>query len=45
MRLVFDTNILISAILAPNSLPANVLNWGENNGVILYSDATLTELL
>lgn len=45
MRLVFDTNVLISAILAPNSLPANVLNWGEKNGVILYSDATLTELL
>lgn len=45
MRLVLDTNVLISAILAPNSLPANVLNWGEKNGVILYSDATLTELL
>lgn len=45
MRLVLDTNVLISAILAPNSLPANVLNWGEKNGVILYSDTTLTELL
>lgn len=45
MRLVLDTNVLISAILAPNSLPANVLSWGEKNGVVLYSDATLTELL
>jgi putative PIN family toxin of toxin-antitoxin system len=45
MRLVLDTNVLISAILAPNSIPANVLNWGEKNGVILYSDTTLTELL
>jgi putative PIN family toxin of toxin-antitoxin system len=45
MRLVFDTNVLISAILAPNSLPANILTWGEKNGVILYSDATLIELL
>jgi putative PIN family toxin of toxin-antitoxin system len=45
MRLVFDTNVLISAILAPLSMPATVLNWGEENGVILYSEATLTELL
>ena len=45
MRLVLDTNVLISAILAPNSIPANVLNWGEKNGVILYSESTLTELL
>jgi len=45
MRLVFDTNVLISAVLAPNSIPAKVLNWGEDNGVILYSSATLIELL
>ena len=45
MRLVLDTNVLISAILALNSIPANVLNWGEKNGVILYSESTLTELL
>jgi putative PIN family toxin of toxin-antitoxin system len=45
MRLVLDTNVLISAILAPNSIPASVLNWGEENGVILYSHSTLTELL
>lgn len=44
MRLVLDTNVLISAILAPNSIPASVLNWGEKNGIILYSDATLAEL-
>jgi len=36
MRLVFDTNVLIGAILAPDSLPANVLNWGEKNGAVLY---------
>ena len=28
MRLVLDTNVLISSILAPNSIPAQVLNWG-----------------
>jgi uncharacterized protein len=45
MRLVLDTNVLISAILAPNSTPANVLNWGEYHGVILYSADSLAELL
>jgi len=44
MRLVFDTNVLISAILATNSLPAQVLDWGELNGIILYSSDTFTEL-
>ena len=43
MRLVFDTNVLISAILATNSLPAQVLDWGELNGIILYSSDTFTE--
>ncbi len=45
MRLVFDTNVLISAILSPNSIPAKVLDWGEDNGIILYSSDTLEELL
>jgi uncharacterized protein len=45
MRLVLDTNVLVSAILSPNSVSAKVLNWGEDNGIILYSAATLTELL
>jgi putative PIN family toxin of toxin-antitoxin system len=44
MRLVFDANVLISAILATNSLPAQVLDWGELNGIILYSSDTFTEL-
>lgn len=45
MRLVFDSNVLISAILSSNSISAKSLNWGENNGVILYSEDTLNELL
>ena len=45
MRLVLDTNVLVSAILSPSSISAKALNWGEDNGVILYSDATLTEVL
>ncbi|MBF2056543.1 MAG: putative toxin-antitoxin system toxin component, PIN family [Cyanobacterium sp. T60_A2020_053] len=44
LRLVLDTNILISSILFPNSIPAQVLR-GENEGIILYSTDTLTELL
>ena len=45
MRLVIDTNVLVSAILSPVSISAKVLNWGEDNGVILYSTATLAEVL
>lgn len=45
MRLVLDTNVLVSAILSPASISAKILNWGEDNGVILYSTATLTEVL
>ena len=45
MRLVLDTNVLVSAILSPASISAKILNWGEDNGVILYSAATLNEVL
>ncbi len=45
MRLFLDTNVLVSAILSPVSISAKILNWGEDNGVILYSTATLTEIL
>ncbi len=45
MRLVFDSNVLISSILAPNSISEKVLIWGEQNGVVLYSEDTLNELL
>ncbi len=45
MRLVLDTNVLVSAVLSPNSIPAKVLSWGEDNGVILYSSDTLAEIL
>ena len=45
MRLVLDTNVLVSAIFSPLSISAKILNWGEDNGVILYSTDTLTEVL
>jgi putative PIN family toxin of toxin-antitoxin system len=44
VRFVFDTNILISASLLPDSLPASVLKQGENKGLVLYSEDTLAEL-
>ena len=44
MRFVFDTNVLISSFLSPESIAAKTLNWAENKGTILYSHATLTEL-
>jgi putative PIN family toxin of toxin-antitoxin system len=45
MRLVFDTNVLISALLSPKSIAAKILNWAENNRTVLYSEATLIELI
>lgn len=45
MRLVFDTNVLISALLSQKSIAAKILNWAENNGTVLYSEATLIELI
>ncbi len=45
MRLVFDTNVIVSAVLLPDSVPAHALNLGENTGLILYSEDTLQELL
>ena len=45
MRFIFDTNIIISATLIPDSVPAQALKRGEDRGEVLYSDATLHELL
>ena len=43
--MLFDTNVLISALLSQKSIAAKILNWAENNGTVLYSEATLTELI
>ena len=43
-RLVFDTNILISHLLLPSSLPAQAVRKGLHQGQILVSDETLNEL-
>ncbi len=44
MRLVFDTNILISALLFEDSKPSKAFNIVIKQGIILFSAATLTEL-
>jgi putative PIN family toxin of toxin-antitoxin system len=45
MRFVFDTNVLVSASLLPSSLPAQALYEAEAQGVVLYSEETLAELI
>lgn len=44
MRVVFDTNVLISALLISNSKPALALKKAENYGTVLYSFAMLKEI-
>ena len=43
-RIVIDTNVFISALLIKKSLPFQVVNIAFKQGIILYSDATFTEL-
>lgn len=44
MRVVFDTNILVSALLFENSIPAQVFFLALNKGEILISTALTNEL-
>lgn len=44
LRIVIDTNILVSSILIKSSLPDIAFQVARKNGVILLSDATLQEL-
>jgi len=44
LRLVFDTNIIISALLFEGSKPSKAFNIGIEQEVILFSSSTLTEL-
>ena len=43
-RFVVDTNVLVSHLLLPESVPAQALRLALSLGDILVSDATLTEL-
>ena len=44
MRVVFDTNVLISALLLPSSTPREALEFARNNGKLLISFPLLNEL-
>lgn len=44
MRLVFDTNVLVSALLLADSVPRQAFDRGRKQGRILISWATLAEL-
>ncbi len=44
MRCVFDTNVLVSALLLPDSKPRHALDLVLQRGRILLSFATLAEL-
>jgi len=44
LRLVYDTNIIISALLFEGSKPAKAFDIGINQGAILFSSSTVTEL-
>jgi putative PIN family toxin of toxin-antitoxin system len=44
LRLVFDTNIIISALLFEGSKPSKAFNIGIEQEAILFSSSTLTEL-
>ncbi|NES98767.1 MAG: putative toxin-antitoxin system toxin component, PIN family [Desertifilum sp. SIO1I2] len=43
-RFVIDTNVLISALLFKSSVPFRALELAEEQGIILYSESTLSEL-
>lgn len=44
LRVVVDTNVLISRLLAPDSVPARAVSHAVRHGQLLASDATLEEL-
>jgi hypothetical protein len=43
-RVVFDTNVIVSALLLPTSVPRLALDHVLEHGALLISDATVTEL-
>ncbi len=43
-RIVVDTNVLVSRLLAPRSVPGAAVRRAVDHGVLLLSEATLAEL-
>ncbi|BBC24220.1 putative toxin-antitoxin system toxin component, PIN family [Pseudanabaena sp. ABRG5-3] len=44
LRFVIDTNILISSILSKNTPPQKLFDYSMAHGIILMSEATVTEI-
>jgi uncharacterized protein len=46
MRMVLDTNVLVSALITPGGLPANLLqHWEADDFTLVTSSAQLNELV
>jgi putative PIN family toxin of toxin-antitoxin system len=43
-RLVIDTNVFVSAVMLPFSVPRQAVDTALDHGVLLFSDATMAEL-
>jgi putative PIN family toxin of toxin-antitoxin system len=43
-RLVVDTNVFASAIIFPGSVPRQVVDHALDHGVVIFSEATMSEL-
>jgi putative PIN family toxin of toxin-antitoxin system len=43
-RLVIDTNVIVSAVILPFSAPRQSVDKALDEGVLLFSEATLSEL-
>ncbi|MCA0212674.1 MAG: putative toxin-antitoxin system toxin component, PIN family [Proteobacteria bacterium] len=44
-RIVVDTNVLVSAILAPGSVPKQWVSWCLEHAELVFTDETETEFL
>lgn len=44
MRVVVDTNVFVSAVILPNSLPRRAVDQALDRGVVLFSEPTMDEL-
>jgi putative PIN family toxin of toxin-antitoxin system len=43
-RIVVDTNVFASAIIFPRSVPRQVVDHALDHGVLIFSEATMSEL-
>jgi putative PIN family toxin of toxin-antitoxin system len=43
-RIVIDTNVFVSAILLPRSVPRQAVDKVLDRGIVLFSEATMAEL-